>query len=1027
MNAEPRLPLPGTDDNLALADLIEEFTAQVRSGEPVDMEAFIEAHPAQAERLRRLLPGVLVLADLGLSQPEGEALEVAAPNALLGDFRILREVGRGGMGIVYEAEQVSLGRRVALKVLPFAAMLDPRRLQRFQNEVRAAASLHHEHIVPVYAVGCERAVHFYAMQLIQGKSLAELSAGQASMSRGRQAPELAAEPATRAVAAASTEAAPRDTAYFRRIAAWGIQAAEALEHAHALGIVHRDIKPANLIVDGPGKLWITDFGLARTATDAGLTMSGDLLGTLRYMSPEQALARHGLVDHRTDVYSLGATLYELLTGRRAVEGKDREVLLRRIADDEPRPPRALERGIPPDLETIVLKALAKEPADRYATAKELADDLRRFLEDKPIRARRPTLAQRLRKWGRRHRHLVGATALFLALALVGLVCGVLWHNTQLQAAGAREREQAEQARHERDVAEEERRWVRRAADDLYTQVAETWLSRQPRLQPVQREFLEKALHFYQHIAQQDNTRPSLRHATALAHYRLGKIQLKLGRADEAGTSFRRAIELFEMLVAQVPREASYLQNLSKSYLGLGEALQKAGHGDEARRAYQACIDRCRKLLAEFPARPEYQRDLAAGQAGLAMILADAGKIRDAEQAYQEAEEAFQKLVQAFPGQPDYRFGLANAHNNLANLLVRTGRAQQAEPVYRQAIAALKQLAEDQPSEPEYRARWAYNLSTLAATLPAKRAGEASPFIQQAVVLLQRLADDFPAVPDYQWELACCHGNLGIVRRRLHDFAGAEQSYGQAIATFHKVVVRFPDVPAYRREMGVDERNLGNLLGESLKRPKEAEEAYRRALEIQLQLVAGFATVPTYRSDLADTYDNLAALLRRTGQLRKAEESLSQALPLWEDLAASAPGNAGYRGALARTCKNLALVLVWHQSPPCPHAARAVALAKRAIALEPKAANPWISLGVAHYRAGNWKDSSEALQKGRELGAPYEAAGGWFAAMTLWQLGNQEEARRRYREAAQEMDPNKPQSDDLRRFRAEAAQLLGIED
>jgi tetratricopeptide (TPR) repeat protein len=236
------------------------------------------------------------------------------------------------------------------------------------------------------------------------------------------------------VAAVSTERLPRDAGYFRRVAEWGIAAAEALEHAHSLGIVHRDIKPGNLMVDGQGKLWVTDFGLARTATDAGLTMTGDILSTLRYMSPEQALAKHGLVDHRTDVYALGATLYELLTLRPAVDGKDREEILQTIAFEEPPAPRSLNQAIPVDLETVVLKAMSKEPGGRYATAKELADDLRRFADDEPIRGRRPSLAQRLRRWGRRRRGVVTAAAV-AALVVLGVVgwaladYGVRWAAT----------------------------------------------------------------------------------------------------------------------------------------------------------------------------------------------------------------------------------------------------------------------------------------------------------------------------------------------------------------------------------------------------------------------------------------------------------------------------------------------------------------------------------------------------------------------------------------------------------------------
>jgi serine/threonine protein kinase len=207
------------------------------------------------------------------------------------------------------------------------------------------------------------------------------------------------------MAALSTQRPPRDAAAFRQIAELGIQAAEALEHAHSVGIVHRDIKPANLMVDAQGKLWITDFGLARTAPDAGLTMTGDVLGTLRYMSPEQALAKHGLVDHRTDVYSLGVTLYELLTGTPAVSGKDREEILNRITLEDSQPPRSFDASIPRDLETIVLKAMAKTPSERNVTARELADDLHRFLEDKPIYAKRPGVLQRLWRSASRHRGL----------------------------------------------------------------------------------------------------------------------------------------------------------------------------------------------------------------------------------------------------------------------------------------------------------------------------------------------------------------------------------------------------------------------------------------------------------------------------------------------------------------------------------------------------------------------------------------------------------------------------------------------
>src|SRR5437763_3748015 len=195
-----------------------------------------------------------------------------------------------------------------------------------------------------------------------------------------------------------------------------------------MGVVHRDIKPANLMLDDGGNLWVTDFGLAKLETAVELTMSGDLLGTLRYMSPEQALARHGLVDHRTDVYSLGVTLYELLTLRPAFAAEDREVLLRQVTTDDPAPPRRLGPAIPADLETIVLKALAKEPEARYATVGELAEGLERFLADRPIRARRPTLARRAARWAARHRAAVASAGVVLLLACGALAAGLLWHH-----------------------------------------------------------------------------------------------------------------------------------------------------------------------------------------------------------------------------------------------------------------------------------------------------------------------------------------------------------------------------------------------------------------------------------------------------------------------------------------------------------------------------------------------------------------------------------------------------------------------
>jgi serine/threonine protein kinase len=412
----------------------DEVSACLKAGREPDVDALVAAHPEIASQIRELVPALLTLDQIDHGAAPGANPAAAGETPALGqigDYRIVREIGRGGMGVVYEAEQLSLNRQVALKILPFAAALDPRQLQRFKNEAQAAAHLHHQNIVPVYGVGCERGVYFYAMQYIASQTLAGVIAemrkqaqpkgaiGGAPLSRVADerisgslaprhwsvnggAPTEAYVPAQRAhpptadgetvpQAGLSTQGSIRDAAYFRTVAHLGQQAAEALEHAHQLGVIHRDIKPANLLLDARGQLWVTDFGLARFQDSAGLTMTGDLVGTLRYMSPEQALAKQVVIDHRTDIYSLGATLYELLTLQPAFAGRDRQELLRQIAFEEPRPPRQLNKAVPADLETIVLKALGKNPAERYATAQDLVDDLRRFLEDKPIRAKPPTL------------------------------------------------------------------------------------------------------------------------------------------------------------------------------------------------------------------------------------------------------------------------------------------------------------------------------------------------------------------------------------------------------------------------------------------------------------------------------------------------------------------------------------------------------------------------------------------------------------------------------------------------------------
>jgi WD40 repeat protein/serine/threonine protein kinase len=472
MNIATSSPDTESPADSSLAELVDEVIRRVQAGESIDPDALAGHDPDRAKVLRQVLPTLEKLADLGCSATSDHtggppaASDPGPGLGTLGDYQLLREVGRGGMGIVYEAVQLSLHRRVALKVLPFAAVTDPKQLQRFQVEAQAAALLHHTNIVPVHAVGCERGVHYYAMQYIEGETVARvieelrqidrqgvdapssakdlafaLASGLASGPLDSTQPGPAAGAAAASVAGttappsgrparAPTMIRPSGTstcrrAFFQNAARLGIQAAEALEHAHQQGVLHRDIKPSNLLIDMRGNLWITDFGLARLQSEASLTMTGDILGTLRYMSPEQAMAKRVIIDHRTDLYSLGATLYELLTLHAVFEEDDRQALLRQIGFAEPKPLRKWNPALPRELETIVLKALAKDPSSRFATAQDLADDLRRYLEDKPIRAKRPTLLERVVKWSRRHTAVVWSALAILVFSVLGLSAGLV--------------------------------------------------------------------------------------------------------------------------------------------------------------------------------------------------------------------------------------------------------------------------------------------------------------------------------------------------------------------------------------------------------------------------------------------------------------------------------------------------------------------------------------------------------------------------------------------------------------------------
>jgi WD40 repeat protein len=501
-----------------LGQLAEDFLRRHRRGERPSPSEYAARHPELAEQIRELFPALLMMEGV---RPEPVPLRGAplkhVPPLRLGEYRIVREIGRGGMGVVYEAEQESLGRRVALKVLPPGSLGDARHVERFQREARAAARLHHTNIVPVFAVGEEGGTHYYAMQYIEGRPLddvlrelrklraaADLAAaptsevvipdepaGQpdapssADVARSlwqgsfRSAGPAEGGPAAEPAAAPPTPPAPRppgsgpapsssplsnpDSPFAKSVAHIGVQVAEALEYAAGQGVLHRDVKPANLLLDVWGNVWLTDFGLAKATGTPDLTRTGDLVGTLRYLAPERF---EGRADLRSDVYALGLTLYEMLSLRPAFEGRNQAELVRQITTtDAPRLDR-LDPALPRDLVTVVHKATAREAADRYQTAAALAEDLRRFLDDRNILARRAGLLEQAWRWCRRNRALAASLAATVVALVAGLAFSLrfaLGENEARKKADRREQD----ARGSEARARESARAARREVEKLH--------------------------------------------------------------------------------------------------------------------------------------------------------------------------------------------------------------------------------------------------------------------------------------------------------------------------------------------------------------------------------------------------------------------------------------------------------------------------------------------------------------------------------------------------------------------------------
>jgi len=734
------------------------------------------------------------------------------------------------------------------------------------------------------------------------------------------------------------------------------------------------------------RLWITDFGLAQVQSEnTRLTMSGDLLGTLRYMSPEQALGNRVIVDHRTDIYSLGVTLYELLTLQPVFNGKDRQEVLRQIAFEEPKPPRRLDKHIPAELETIILKAMERRPEERYAMAGELAADLRRWLMHEPIRARSPSLLERGRKWARRHRAWVNAAAVVLVIAFAASVASatLIWQEKEQKAAALQAKETALQQ------AEARTQFARDAADGFYTEVAETWLKGQPQLTEVQRTFLLKALRFYEELANEKSADPTIRWETARANRRAAEIHSNLGENARAEEHYGRAIRLLDELKAEFPSEPRYRLSLAETCRKFGLFLKDPN---------QLLTEESNGLLKRNPARPQ-----------------------EAEAALRRALGLFQALELEAPGGRVYRRGQMACLSNLGNLLRDTNRLHEAVQAYRQARDVCLKLAADYPDIPPH-ADPDKNVELLMA---AGRYKEAEDRIREAGFDEEELKVGFPELEKVQHNWAITLHALGLAIAAQNRPKEAVEYFRRSRAFYEKLVAEFPAMPKYQFDLAGCCSNLGAMLARS-GQPKEAEEAWRHAVVVLEPLDA---KDPKARQMLADCYLYLAYQLKSPDRTGDFQQVLRRAVALFEKLGSISPQSLTIRERLAEACNMLAWSLCTCADPQLRHPQQAVELAKRAIELatQGQVGDYWNTLGTAHYRAGVWQCAVAALEESRKARSGGDSDDFFFLAMAHWQLGDKDKAREWYDKAVQWMEKNKPNDEELRGFREEAAKLLGVKD
>jgi serine/threonine protein kinase/tetratricopeptide (TPR) repeat protein len=860
-----------------LAKILDEFLLGLERGEPIQPEELLSRHPDVAGRLRDYLSGLALFQRAAAHRAPGQsALAVSGEPELLaqlGDFRLVQEIGRGGMGIVYEAVQVSLGRRVAVKVLPFAAAIDEKQITRFQNEAQAAAQIDHPHIVPVFAIGQEHGIHYFVMQLVGGQSLAGLLGELRDEAREGAA---AAKPSGVAARAAET----RD--HVLAVARMGVQAAEALHAAHEIGVVHRDVKPSNLLLDEKGKVWVTDFGVARCKSGGSLTETGHVIGSMPYMSPEQALGQPALVDHRTDVYSLGVTLYELATLRHPCEGTPHAATAEQYGRSQWRQPRSWNSSIPVDFENIVLKAMSEARDERYATARELAEDLRRFLEGRPILARRPSLGTRLEKWARRHKRPVAAAMGVLAAAVLGIVVSlVVIAAERAEKDAAYRAAAANHARAEENYqrAEAKFRQAREVLDRCGARVNQLLASKVPGAEAVRQELLAEMLPYYRKFAREAIHDPALQADLALTYNKIGHLSDQLGSLADAEEAYAEARAIYQRLVAKEPSGREHLRNLALCCNNLGQVRQKRGAVAAARDELVRARTIQEQLASGSPPASEFRADLATTESNLGLLLSQTGDEHEAAKHFRAAIGIQESIRQTAPHDEKNLNNLAASYNNLSSLFLPAQPAVAREWVD-QALALQLVLAQEHPLKRDYQSDLALSYNNLGAIhSQLKQWSDAELCFRDAIAIQERLVTAAPLVTSYQRDLAVTFNNLGMAQTRAGALAKAEASFAKALAIQQDFVEMEPHDASLLSGLGGIYNNLGMVQQQS-RRLAEAARSYERAISAQRRAYEKAPGVARFRESLSKHYYNYAGALRALNRPVEAAHVVLKRRSLW---------------------------------------------------------------------------------------------------------------------------------------------------